>query len=79
MNDVIKLPEHADNMPDEIDFTGATRGKFHRPNATLRLPVCLDASVQAYPFAIASKKGFELSERANDLLEKEIAILEAVK
>jgi hypothetical protein len=79
MTDETKFPEQADDMPAEIDFTGATRGKFYRPNATVHLPVYLDASVQAYLFAIASKKGIQLSELANDLLKKEIAILEAVK
>jgi hypothetical protein len=27
-----------DDMPAEIDFSGGTRGKFHRPNAKLKLP-----------------------------------------
>lgn len=66
-------------MPDEIDFSGGTRGKFYRPNAKLNLPVYLDADVQAYLTAIAAKKGVALSDLANDLLKKEIAILEAVK
>jgi hypothetical protein len=70
---------HDDDMPPEIDFSGGTRGKFYRPGARLNLPVYLDADVQAYLAAIAAKKGVPLSELANDLLKKEIAILEAVK
>ncbi|MFZ1106091.1 MAG: hypothetical protein WAN86_25045 [Hyphomicrobiaceae bacterium] len=70
---------HGDEMPAEIDFAGGTRGKFYRPNARLNLPVYLDADVQAYLGKIAAKKGVPLSELANDLLKKEIAILEAVK
>jgi hypothetical protein len=72
-------PSGEDDMPDEIDFSGGTRGKFYRPNAKLNLPVYLDADVQAYLTAIAVKKGVPLSDLANDLLKKEIAILEAVK
>jgi len=68
-----------DDMPDEIDFSGGARGKFYRPGAKLNLPVYLDAEVQAYLTAIASKKGVPLSNLANDLLKKEIAILESVK
>jgi hypothetical protein len=68
-----------DDMPAEIDFSGGARGKFYRPDARLNLPVYLDADVQAYLSAIAAKKGVPLSELANDLLKKEIAILEAVK
>lgn len=55
------------------------RGKFYRPGAKLNLPVYLDAEVQAYLTVIASKKGVPLSNLANDLLKKEIAILEAAK
>jgi hypothetical protein len=68
-----------DDMPAEIDFSGGTRGKFYRPKARLNLPVYVDADVQTYLAAIAAKKGMSLSELANDLLKKEIAILGAVK
>jgi hypothetical protein len=68
--------DHA--MPKEIDFSGGTRGKFYRAGARLSLPVYLDPEVQAYLGAIAARKGVPLSELANDLLKKEIAILEAV-
>jgi hypothetical protein len=72
-------PQSDDDMPSEIDFSGATRGRFYHANAKLNLPVYLDADVLAYLSAIASKKGVPLSALANDLLKKEIAILEAVK
>jgi hypothetical protein len=68
-----------DDMPDEIDFSSGTRGKFYRSDAKLNLPVYLDAEVLAYLSAIASRKGVQLSALANDLLKKEIAILESVK
>ena len=51
-----------DDMPAEIDFSGGTRGKFHRPAARLNLPVYLEAEVQAYLATIAAKKGVPLSE-----------------
>jgi hypothetical protein len=65
-----------DEIPAEVDFSGGVRGKFHRPGATLNLPVYLDSDVQAY---LAAKKGVALSDVANDLLKKEIAIIESVK
>lgn len=65
-------------MPAEIDFSGGTRGKFYRRNARLNLPVYLDADVQAYLGAIAARKGVPLSELTNELLKKEIAILQTV-
>ena len=68
-----------DDMPDEINFTGATRGKFYHPDLKLNLPVYLDAEVQDYLNVIATKKGMPLSQLANDLLKREIGIIEAVK
>jgi hypothetical protein len=72
-------PQDDDGMPAEIDFSGGVRGKFYRPGMKLNLPVYLDADVQAHLAALASKKGVQLSDLANDLLKKEIAILEAGK
>jgi predicted HTH domain antitoxin len=68
-----------DDMPAEVDFVGAERGKFHRPNLRLNLPVYLDAEVQDYLNVIAAKKGMPLSQLANELLKREIGIIEAVK
>ena len=69
-----------DRLPTrEIGFTGGVRGKFYRSDARLNLPVYLDADVQAYLSALAAKKGVALSELANDLLKKDIEILESGK
>ncbi len=75
------LPESFDveEMPAEIDFSKGVRGKFYQPNAKLQLPVYLDADVQAWLLAIATKKGLQMSELANDLLKREIGIFEAIK
>jgi len=78
MNATTNLPND-DDMPAEIDFSKGVRGKFFRPNMKLNVPVYLDADVQSYLVAIASKKGMQLSELANDLLKREIDIIEAVK
>jgi hypothetical protein len=72
-------PPEDDDIPAEIDFSGGVRGKFYRPEASLRLPVYLEAEVQAYLVALAARKGVPLSELTNELLKKEIAILEVVK
>ena len=79
MSAVTNPPQDDDDMPAEIDFSGATRGKFYRPNLKLNLPVYLEAEVQAYLATIATRKGVPVSDLANDLLKREIAIIEAVK
>lgn len=79
MNAATNPPRDDDDMPAEIDFSGATRGKFYHPTLKLNLPVYLDAEVQAYLANVAARKGVPVSELANDLLKREIAIIEAVK
>ncbi len=68
-----------DDMPAEIDFSHAVRGKFYQPNLNLHVPVYLDKDVQDYLTGIATRKGIPISELANDLLKREIQIIEAVK
>jgi hypothetical protein len=67
------------DMPAEIDFSSGVRGKFYRPDVRISLPVYLEADVQAYLVALAARKGVPLSELTNELLKKEIAILEVLK
>ena len=73
------IPENDDDLPAEIDFSGSTRGKFHRPNTRLNLPVYFDAELQAALVALASKKGVTLSVLVNDLLKKAVAVQKTAK
>jgi hypothetical protein len=68
-----------DDMPAEIDFSGAKRGQFHRAGAQLHLPVYLDQKVQATLAALASAKGVDLSSLINDLLKKDIELIEMTR
>ena len=66
-------------MKDEYDFSGGERGKFHRPGATMRLPVYLDEEVLKYLRERAEAKGISLTELVNDLLKRDIGLIEAVE
>lgn len=68
-----------DDMPAEIDFSKGTRGKFFRPNARLSLPVYLDADVQDYLSARAKARGIDVDQLVNDLLKKDIELIEAAR
>jgi hypothetical protein len=68
-----------DDMPDEIDFSTGTRGKFYKPNAVVRLPIYLDEKVESYLNEKAAAKGVDLSVLVNELLKKEIEIIESMK
>jgi len=68
-----------DEMPAEIDFSKGVRGKFYRPGTQLNLPVYLDADVQDYLAARAQAKGVEFGQLVNELLKKDIELIEAAK
>ncbi|WP_396432895.1 hypothetical protein [Limnohabitans sp.] len=68
-----------DDMPAEIDFSGAKRGQFHRDGAQLNIPVYLDQKVQNTLAALASAKGVEFSALINDLLKKDIELIEMAR
>lgn len=65
-----------DDIPDEIDFSKGTRGKFHQSGVKLNLPVYLDDQVQIRLAALANAKGIDFSVLVNDLLRKDIELIE---
>lgn len=66
-----------DESPAEFDFSGGVRGKFHRSNALLRMPVYLDDEVQSFLAERALAKGVEVAVLVNSLLRKDIELIEA--
>jgi uncharacterized DUF497 family protein len=68
-----------DDMRPEYDFTDAVRGKFYRADAVLVTPVRLEPEVLAYLQALAEARGVSLNRIVNDLLKKDIELIEAVR
>ena len=68
-----------DDMPAEIDFAGGKRAQFYRSSAQLNLPVYLDQKVQTSLAALASAKGVDFSALINDLLKKDIELIEMAR
>lgn len=66
-------------MKKEFDFSKGERGKFFRQGAQLQAPVYLDADVQDYLQERAQAKGVEVARLVNDLLNREIELIESVK
>lgn len=66
-------------MRDEYDFSQAERGKFYRKGAELHLPVYLEAEVQTALTALANAKGVALSVLANELLKKDIELIQLTR
>ncbi len=66
-------------MKNEYDFREAERGKFFRKNAVLDLPVNLEAGVRDYLTERAKAKGVEVNDLVNDLLKRDIELIETAK
>ena len=69
------LPD--DDLPVEIDFSRAVRGKFHSPGMTLSLPSYLDEEVEVQLAKLAHGKGIALSELVNALLRQDLELIKA--
>ena len=65
-------------MKKQYSFLHGERGKFYHPQSSVRIPVYLDPQVQKYLSTKAKRKGVDLNELVNDLLKKEITIIESV-
>ena len=63
-------------MLKEYDFSKGKRGKFYKPNVEFNLPIYFDVEVQDYLYKRAKAKGTDLSQIVNDLLKKDVAIIE---
>jgi len=63
-------------MRREYDFSHAERGKFYKKGAQLRMPIYLDASLQNKLAGIADRKGKPISDVVNDVLRKDVELIE---
>lgn len=66
-------------MQNEYDFSNAQRGKFFRKDAMLELPIYLDPQVRDYLAARAKDKGIEVNQLVNELLKRDIELIETAK
>ena len=65
-------------MKREYDFTKRVRGKFFRKGAELHLPIYVDSATRRRLERIAKKNGKPVTELVNQLLKKDIELLEAL-
>ena len=66
-------------MRREYDFSKGVRGKFYRKGVEIRLPVYLDNKLQAQVERLARKKGKDIGEIVNELLRKDLELIEEYK
>ena len=66
-------------MKKHCDFSAGVRGKFHRPDVTLNLPVYLDAETRVFVDRIAKKRKADLSAVVNAMLRSSMQLAESMK
>ncbi len=66
-------------MKREYDFSKAERGKFFRSKVELAPPVHLDPNIAEWLTSHAESKGTTLNELVNELLKKDIELIETAK
>ncbi|MGE0083055.1 MAG: hypothetical protein AB7S75_01400 [Desulfococcaceae bacterium] len=64
-------------MKKEYDFSKGERGKFYHPNAIFNFPVYLEEDVAGFIGKIAHEKEMDLSEIVNDLLRRNIGLIQS--
>ncbi|PAV27264.1 hypothetical protein CF392_02105 [Tamilnaduibacter salinus] len=65
-------------MRDEYDFSTAERGKFYDSDAQYNLPLYIEEDVLNYFAAKAKAKGIEVNTLVNELLKKDIDLIEGI-
>lgn len=63
-------------MKREYDFSKGVRGKFYREGAALRLPIYLAAKLQKQIEQLAEKNGKNVNELVNQLVQREVELIE---
>ena len=65
-------------MKREYDFSKGVRGKFFRKGAELKLPIYLDNATRRRLERIAKRNGKPVTELVNQLLKKDVELLETL-
>jgi len=66
-------------MKKQYDFSKAERGKFHRPDAKLNIPVYLESEVQDFVDKIAEAKQSDTSTVVNELLKSDMDLARVLR
>ena len=72
------MPLSITAMRDEYDFSKDERDRFYNLTPLNQLPVYLDTEVFDYFAQKAKRKGIEVNTLINELLKKDIDIIEGI-
>jgi len=66
-------------MKKEYDFSEAERGKFHRSDAKLNIPIYLESEVQEFVDKIAETRQSDTSTVVNELLRSDMDLAKVMR
>lgn len=66
-------------MKAEYDFSKGERGRFHRPDAEISLPIYLEPDVDAYLNELADERDEEVQELVNEWLRANLQLVQTVR
>ena len=65
-------------MKREYDYSRGVRGKFFRKGAELHLPIYVDSATRRWLERIAKQNGKPVTELVNQLLKRDVKLLESL-
>ncbi|MDC8449538.1 MAG: hypothetical protein LV473_14415 [Nitrospira sp.] len=65
-------------MKREYDFSNAVRGKFFRKGAALNFPIYVNGPMHKRLERLAKKKGKPVADLVNQLLKRDLELLEGL-
>ena len=66
-------------MKAEYDFSKGERGKFYRKDAVFQLPIYLEKDVDEFMCRLADAKGKDVEDLVNELLRRNIQLIQAIQ
>ena len=66
-------------MKTKYDFSKGERGKFYRADAVFQLPIYLEKDVDEFIRHLAEAKGKDVGELVNELLRRNIQLIQAIQ
>ena len=66
-------------MKKEYDFSKGVRGKFYHPDASLNLPIYLDADVAKFVQEFAKRKKVDTQTVVNKFLRSNKAMIHSIR
>ena len=66
-------------MKAEYDFSKGERGKFYNTEAVFQIPIYLEKDVDDFMHRLADAKGKDVGELVNEVLRRNIQLIQSIQ